>query len=77
MNINMTTYCSGLQDVLAQQKAQPSSSTNEEIDLDELMDVCGIMHLCCIFFFNALMSFYMNLLAWVISGSRAGKIACR
>ena len=27
--------------------------------------------------FNALISFYINLLAWVISGSRAGKIACR
>lgn len=35
-----------LQDLIAQGKAQPSSSINQEVDLDELMDVSLMLHLC-------------------------------
>ena len=31
-----------MQELLAQEKSQASSSVNQEVDLDELMDVCSV-----------------------------------
>lgn len=57
------------QEVLAQEKAQASSTSNEEVDLDELMDVSRSINLNCILQVNVSIFEDNNLLVLLISGS--------
>lgn len=45
------------QELVGQGKAQPSSSHNEDVDLDELMDVSWIKHSCSLQFLCNLILF--------------------